>query len=146
MGPPEQVQSSQGLCCSSNCLQLVSMIAPRASDSRLTTVHEHEALVVFRPDYLALVDLPEHAFLLTWIVQPLLLPAFTGPVLIAGHVRRVPPMYSSNVHVRTVLGVTVCVDVVLMADGANIAVPWLACAVPPVLRETGHGGDRRIIV
>jgi hypothetical protein len=50
---------------------------------RRATVDEYEAVVIAGVNHLALIDLPENAFFLSRIVEPLDLPRVAVPVLVA---------------------------------------------------------------
>ena len=102
-------------------------------ERRPTAVHEHEALVVIRPDHLALVDLPEHAFFLAKLHQTVLLPGLAVPVFIARERGGFLAWHPSQVDVRRIFRVSVGVDVITRPHCSDVTKPGLFLAIPPVL-------------
>lgn len=94
--------------------------------------------MVIRPNYLTLIDLPEDAFLLTEAasLESLVLPGLSIPIFIGVQVGGITLLHSGEVDKRTVLSVTVCVDMTARPQSADITIPWFCFSVPPVFAES----------
>jgi len=110
----------------------------------IVTKDEQKALMVVRPNYLTLIDLPEDSFLLTEAasLESLVLPGLSIPILIGVQVGGILLLHSSEVDKRTVLSVTVCVDITSGPQSADITIPWFCLSIPPEFAESFGLRDR----
>lgn len=118
----------------------------------IVAVDKHVAPMEPGPVYLTLVDLPEDALLFAQFgcAQTFTLPVFPVPIFVCFQICGVCDLDASEVHPRIILGVAVGENVGSSSQSADVAIPGLGGAVPPVFAEAldfdsrswrGSGGD-----